>query len=181
MVPPATQMRPALAPTVVALVIAGMLIVFLLLMAGGVLLEIRLLTGQAAPHVGRVLALMWLEALLLLAVSFRAGASLSTLATGVVVFGLHVLAFLGGWVEEFGSIAQSRTAVNIGVAVSLIMPSESLWRRAAVDLQGPVIGAFGRSPFSVSSVPSGWMVAYTGLYLVVALALALRTFSKRDL
>jgi hypothetical protein len=125
--------------------------------------------------------MMWLESMLLLAVTFRAGASLSTLTTGIVVFGLHVLAFLGGWVEEFGSMAQSRTAVDIGVLVSVIIPSEALWRRAAFELQGPIIGGIGRGPFSVASVPSVWMIAYAGAYLAAALLLAMRRFGKRDL
>jgi hypothetical protein len=124
---------------------------------------------------------MWLESMLLLAVTFRAGASLSTLATGVAVFGLHVLAFLGGWVEEFGSILRNQTAINIGVIVSVIMPSEALWRKAASELQGPIIGGFARTPFSIASVPSAWMVVYAGLYLAAALLLAARRFGRRDL
>jgi uncharacterized protein with beta-barrel porin domain len=67
------------------------------------------------------------------------------------------------------------------VAASLIMPSESLWRRAASEVQGPLTGAFGRTPFTISSVPSDWMVLYAGLYLGMALWFAVRRFSKRDL
>jgi ABC-type transport system involved in multi-copper enzyme maturation permease subunit len=160
---------------------AAMLTAYLLFMAGGMLVEVRLIAGHTPAHVPEALGLLWLESLLLLAVTFRFGASFSTLATGVSVFGLHILAFLGGWVEEFGWLAHSQTAVNLGVLASVAMPSESLWRRAAFDLQGPVVGGFGRGPFSIGSVPSGWMVVYAGLYLVVALALAVRQFSKRDL
>ena len=160
---------------------SGMITVFLVLMAGGVIFEVWFYTGYVPPNLWRATALMWLECMLLLSISFRAGTTLSTLTTGVVVFGLHILAFLGGWVEEIGTLAGSPTAVNAGVVVSLIMPSESLWRRAAFDLQGPVIGGFGRTPFSVGSVPSIWMVLYAALYLAAALSLALRKFSRRDL
>ncbi|MGE5568301.1 MAG: ABC transporter permease [Rhodospirillales bacterium] len=160
---------------------AAMLTLYLLLMGGGVVLEVAFFSGRLPPNLLRVGMLMWLEGLLLLAVSFRAGASLSTLATGVLVFGLHVLAFLGGWIEEIGSVAQSQTAVNIGVIASLIMPSESLWRRAASEVQGPVLGGIGRTPFTITSVPSGWMVLYAVLYLSAALWLAVRRFSRRDL
>jgi ABC-type transport system involved in multi-copper enzyme maturation permease subunit len=160
---------------------ASLLTPFLVLMAGGVMVEAWFLTGYAPSGVPRAIALIWLESMLLLAVTFRAGASLSTLATGVVAFGLHVLAFLGGWIEEFGSIAQSQTAVNIGVLASLAMPSEALWRKAASALQGPIIGGFGRTPFSVASVPSAGMVAYAAIYTAIALSLAVRRFSRRDL
>jgi Cu-processing system permease protein len=159
----------------------GMLTLYLAIMAGGVVFEVWLYSHQTPPHLFRALALMWLECMLLLAVSFRVGTSLSTLATGVLVFSLHGLAFLGGWVEEIGSFAGSKTAVNVGIIASLIMPSESMWRRAASDLQGAIIGGVGRTPFSVGSTPSIWMIAYAGLYLCIALALAVRRFSRRDL
>ena len=160
---------------------AVMLTVYLAFLAGGMLVEVRLIGNHWPSHVPEAIGLMWLESMLLLAVTFRFGASLSTLATGVAVFGLHILAFLGGWVEEFGWLAHSQTAMDLGVMASVVMPSESLWRRAAFELQGPVIGGFGRGPFSIGSVPSGWMVVYAGLYLVTALALAIRAFSRRDL
>jgi Cu-processing system permease protein len=154
---------------------------FLLLIAGGLLVEVRLLAGFTPTHLFGALGLMWLECLLLLALNLRVGASLSTLATGITVFGLHILAFLGGWIEEFGSLAHSQTAANIGVIASVIMPSEALWRRAASDLQGTVVGSVGALPFSSGSAPSTAMVVYAGLYLVAALALAMRRFTKRDL
>jgi ABC-type transport system involved in multi-copper enzyme maturation permease subunit len=160
---------------------AAMLTPFLILLAGGVVLEMWLMTGHLAPGVPRAIALMWVESLLLLAVTLRAGASLSTLATGALVLGLHILAFMGGWIEEFGTLAGSRTAANIGVVTSLVMPTEALWRRAAFELQGPVIGGFGRTPFATSSVPSPAMVVYAALYMVAALALAVRKFTRRDI
>ena len=103
------------------------------------------------------------------------------MAAGACVFGMHILAFLGGWIEEFGALSHSATAVNIGVAVSLAVPAESLWRRAAFEIRGPVVGTFGRTAFDVGSVPSQWMIVYAAVYLAVALFLAVRRFSTRDL
>jgi len=124
---------------------------------------------------------MALESLLLLSITMRAGASLSTMATGACVFGMHLLAFLGGWIEEFGTLAQSATGANLGVAISLAVPTEALWRRAAFEIRGPVIGTFRRTAFDVGSVPSQWMVIYAGVYLAVVLCLAVRQFNARDL
>lgn len=160
---------------------AGLIVPFLLLLGGGVILEMWLIADHLPDNVPAALALMAMEYMLLLAVTFRLGVSLSTLATGVTVLGLHMLAFLGGWIEEFGAMAHSQTAVNIGVVASLVMPSEALWRKAAADLHGVALGGFGQGPFSTSSVPSAAMVLYAGLYMIVALALAVRRFSKRDL
>jgi Cu-processing system permease protein len=159
----------------------GMLTLYVLLMAGGTLAVTYLLTGYTAPNMLRGLGLIWLESLLLLTVTCLWGTTFSTLTTGVMSFGLQSLAFIGGWIEQFGAIAQSRAATNLGIFTSLLMPSEALWRRAAFEMQSPLVSALGISPFSGASVPSSAMVFYAVLYLLVALAVAVLRFSRRDL
>jgi hypothetical protein len=103
------------------------------------------------------------------------------LATGGIVFGLYGLAFIGGWIEQFGVILQNQTAVKIGIITSLIIPSEALWRRAVFEMQTPLAGAVFQSPFAAYSVPSLLMIVYAALYLTGTLFLAIRVFQKRDL
>jgi len=160
---------------------AGMLLLYLLLMGGGVLLTAYLLTGYVPPSPLSGIALMAFNAILLLSVSLLGGSILSTLANGVLVFGLYGIAFIGGWIEQFGSLLNNQTAINIGVVCSLIMPSEALWKRAAYEMQSPVAAALGFSPFTTNSVPSPLMIVYAGIYMVVALYVAVRLFSRRDL
>ncbi len=164
---------------------AGMLTLYLLLMGGGVMVIVLLRTGYTAPHPLRALELIWLNALVLLSFSILGGTTLSTLANGVLVFGLYGIAFLGGWIEQIGSFlpnqAASHTAVNIGIITSLIMPSEALWKRAAHELQSPLVAALGFSPFSSVYYPSLLMVAYAVLYAVIVITLAVLLFNKRDL
>lgn len=164
---------------------AMMISIYLLLMAGGVLLLTWAIGGYLPPNPVQGLAMMWLNALILLTISLLGGTRLSTLANGVLVFGLFSISFLGGWIETIGSFlpdpATRQAAINIGVITSLILPSEALWRRAAYEMQSPLASAFGVTPFSSGSTPSLLMIAYAGLYLLVGLALALRSFQKRDL
>ena len=62
------------------------------------------------------------------------------------------------------------------------MPSEALWKRAAHELQSPILSAVaGMTPFSSQSYPSTAMLVYSLLYLVVAVAWAVWGFQKRDL
>jgi ABC-type transport system involved in multi-copper enzyme maturation permease subunit len=158
-----------------------MLLLYLLLMAGGVIAIVYLLSGYTPPHPLRGLAMMGFNAVLLLSVSLLGGATLSTLANGVLVFGLYGLAFIGGWIEQFGSFLNNQTAINIGVVCSLIMPSEALWKRAAFEMQSPLVAALGFSPFVSTSVPSPLMIVYAAVYTLAVLALAVRQFSRRDL
>ena len=106
---------------------------------------------------------------------------MSGLATGGVVFGLYGLAFIGGWVEQIGVAIQNQTVVQVGIITSLIIPSESLWRRASFEMQSPVSAALGFSPFSSTSVPSPLMLGYAVFYLIIVLMFTISTFQHRDL
>lgn len=160
---------------------AAILSLYLGLMAGGVLFIGLLVSGYVPPNVQNGVALLWLNCLMLLTISLLGGTALSTLANGVLVFGLYGVAFIGGWVESIGALLQNQTAVQIGILSSLIVPSEALWKRAAFEMQTALAGLISFSPFTTPSVPSPAMIAYAGLYTLVALALAVRLFDRRDL
>jgi Cu-processing system permease protein len=145
------------------------------------MLSVWLQTGYTAPHFLAGLLLIYLETLLVMTIALLGSSALSGLATGGVVFGLYGLAFIGGWIEQFGSMLHNQTAVQVGIVASLIIPSESLWRRAAFEMQSPLSGALGMSPFGTISVPSMLMLAYAVVYLLAALGLTVRIFQKRDL
>jgi ABC-type transport system involved in multi-copper enzyme maturation permease subunit len=163
---------------------AAMVLVFLLILAGGVIGSTFLQVGYLPPNALQGLALLMLEGLVLTALSILGGTRLSTMSNGVTLFMLYGLAFIGAWVEQIGAIFQSEAAVRIGIVTSLLMPVEVLWRRAAHLMQEPltVFGDYGfESPFSAFSVPSPAMVIYGVIYAVVALLIAMRAFSRRDL
>ena len=61
------------------------------------------------------------------------------------------------------------------------MPSEALWKRAAHELQSPLINALGVSPFTTSSYPSAAMIIYAVFFLLLVFGLAVRRFGNRDL
>jgi ABC-type transport system involved in multi-copper enzyme maturation permease subunit len=151
------------------------------LLCGGVVLAAWLVGGYTPPHLARGLPLILLEGSVLLTLALLGGTRLSTLANGVTVFGLYGLAFVGGWMEQIGTIANNATARYIGIAASLLVPSESLWQLASHHMQPPVARDLALTPFSTASVPSPAMVAWAGAYLLLTLALALRWFRSRDL
>lgn len=148
---------------------------------GGVLAVGYAMTDVMPGHPLEGGLLVFLECALALTATLLFGTWFSTLANGVLVLGLHGLAFLGGWLEQMSGFTQGGRLVTMGIVASLIMPSEALWRRAAYLMQPPLAGALPFSPFSNVSVPSQTMVAYAGVYLVVALALAIFIFQQRDL
>jgi ABC-type transport system involved in multi-copper enzyme maturation permease subunit len=159
----------------------AMLTAYITIMLGGVNAASYFMTGVTVRHPLSGCLLMWMESLVLLSVTFALATYFSTLTSGVIALGVHGLAFLGGWIEQFGAITQTQRAVNVGVIASVLMPSEALWRRAAFEMQSPLANAMRISPFSTLSVPSMAMVYYAAFYLAVALVVATRRFSLCDL
>jgi len=160
---------------------AILLALYVLLMAGGILLSTSLQSGYRMPNMLVGLALMYLAALVVMTITIACSSRLSTLATGGLVIGLYGLAFVGSWVEQIGSVMNSPAAVQVGIVSSLLMPSEAIWRRAAHEMTAPLSRMIAFGPFSTASVPSNAMLIYSGVYLLAALWVAVRQFNRRDL
>jgi ABC-type transport system involved in multi-copper enzyme maturation permease subunit len=161
---------------------AAIILVYVLLLPGGILLIVYLRAGLTLNNVPVGLALIYLEGLVGLSISLLGGTRLSTLANGALAFMLYGIAFVGGWVETIGALLRNETAVDLGIVASLVMPSEILWKKASAVFEPRLVTGFEfAGPFSVSSQPSTEMIIYAILYAVVLLLLALWSFSRRDL
>jgi ABC-type transport system involved in multi-copper enzyme maturation permease subunit len=159
----------------------ALLALYAALLCGGVLLAARLVAGYVPPNAARGALLILFEGTVLLTLALAGGTRLSTLANGVTVFGLYGLAFVGGWMEQIGTFAGNATARYLGIATSLLVPSESMWRLAAHHMQPPLVRDLGISPFSAASVPSPAMLAWAAMHVLLTLAAAVWSFQRRDL
>ena len=160
---------------------AGMIAIYVAGMFGGVA-AVGYVIASVRPHGPLNGALLvYLECLLLLTVTFACGTKFSTLTNGVIVLGLHGLAFVGGWIEQIGALTTSPRLVTVGIVASLLMPSEAIWRRAAFEMQSSLTRSLQFSPFSSASAPSPAMIGYAAAYLLLAMGIALYNFSERDL
>src|SRR5215831_5228325 len=97
------------------------LLIYLTLMTGGILLAVRVLGKFTPPDLKTGIPLMLLEGTLLLTLSIAGGTRLSTIANGVMVFGLYGVAFIGGWMEQIGTMADNEAARYLGIAASLLI------------------------------------------------------------
>jgi len=160
---------------------AVLILLYLTLMAGGVMLIVYVMSGFAPPNGFGGIALMYFNSLIIMTLTMALSSSLSTLATGGVVFGTYGLAFIGGWMERIGSLISNQTAINLGIISSLILPSEALWNKASYEMTNALLNLSGMTPFTSASQPSPLMLGYAGLYLLVTLFVAIRRFNGRDL
>jgi len=159
------------------LVMAG----YFLLVVGGVLLVARAIGHFSPPNIARGLALLLLEATVMLSVAIAGGTRLSTITNGMMAFGLYGFAFIGNWIEQIGTFADNVTARNVGTLSSLVLPTESLWNLACYQMQPSIMRELSFTPFSPVSVPSGAMIWWAVGYVLVALFLGLRAFRHRPL
>jgi Cu-processing system permease protein len=159
---------------------AIMLAIYAVLLSSGVIAAVYLISGYLPPNVLVGVAILVLESLVALSMTLLGSTIFSTLANGVVAFMLYGLAFVGGWVEQIGSLLDSQAAVDIGIVSSLFMPSEALWRFAAAQMQNSGLMAQISSPFSAISRPTPAFVVYAGVYVVALLVAAMLVFHRRD-
>src|SRR5215213_11885258 len=77
---------------------------YILLLAGGATLSMFLQTGYVPNNLLLGLGLIYMESLLIMTITLMFSAAIPALATGGIVFGLYGLSFIGGWVEQIGSL-----------------------------------------------------------------------------
>ncbi len=160
---------------------AGLLGLYLLLMAGGAIVSVCAQSGYTPPHL-----------------ICRVGVDLPGKPAGdddgAAVFQplvcacdrrSHLRLVRHGFHRRMGGADRrgppEPDGVKVGIVSSLIIPSESLWRRAAFEMQSPLSGVLGISPFGTTSVPSLLMIGYAGVYLLITLGLTVLVFRRRDL
>ncbi len=161
--------------------LALMLTSYIILLSSGIIFATWAISGYLLPNALPGVLLIAFQALIMLSLSMLGGTRLSTVANGVLVFMLYGLAFVGGWIEQFGSLAHNETAVDIGIISSLLVPSEAMWKMAANIMQPPAMNILGISPFSMSVAPSMAMLAYAFVYAAASVGLASYSFCHRDL
>lgn len=159
----------------------AMTAVYLALLAGGVLLSMRLFADYTAPAVLAPMGLMLLGAAVMLSITIAGGVRLSTITNGIVAFGFYGVAFIAGWMEQILSLFGNSTARHVGTVVSLFSPADAMWRRAAYELQPVTAVIFQAGPFGVASVPSAAMVVWAAAFVVAVVAFAAWQFRRRPL
>jgi len=147
----------------------------------GVVLVMRLITGFSQAHVPAALGLMTLQGTVLLSIVIAGGVRLTSVANGMLAFGFYSLAVVGDWIEQIGAMMGDSGSRYIGTAISLLSPTDALWRRTIYMLEPPMMSQVSLSPLARSAVPSIAMVWWAVAFVVGALALAAHWFKRRSL
>jgi Cu-processing system permease protein len=127
------------------------------------------------------MVLMLLGAAVMLSITIAGGVRLSTITNGIVAFSFYGVAFIAGWMEQIMSMVGNTTGRHVGTIVSLLSPSDAMWRRAAYEMQPLAAQVLQAGPFGVVSVPSAAMIGWAMTFVVLVLAFAAWLFRRRPL
>jgi ABC-type transport system involved in multi-copper enzyme maturation permease subunit len=154
---------------------------YILVMSLGVVAIMWFVHGFAQANLPAALGLMQLEASVLLSITLAGGTRLSTVSNGIVALALFSLGFIGGLIEQVGVIVGNPASRYIGTAISLVIPTDALWRLAMYLLQPPVMARVQVGLFSSGAVPSMAMVWWAVVHALGVFCLAARWFRQRAL
>ncbi|AMA74729.1 MULTISPECIES: ABC transporter permease [Aneurinibacillus] len=147
---------------------------------GGDILRVEITFSQAIKALG----IFIVQPLILVAVALLCSSMMTTVNGGIVLIILYGISFIGGFVEQLGVLMEKTAMMNIGIISSLLFPMDSLFRKMTIylfDTADNPLSFAAQGLFGSLSAPSNIMLAYTALYGIAALLLAIRKFTARDL
>ena len=167
-----------------ALLIGGYTVVT----TGLLFLVVSVLTGYAPPHPFAALVFLAGESTVLLMLALLGSTRLAPMTCGIVVLVLFGVAWIGGIAEGVGIAVNSTSVTNAGLATSLLLPTDGLWRGALYSLEPAALTAAagtGRSaaanPFLVSAPPTTAYIVWAVVWMALVLALTVFSLSRREL
>jgi ABC-type transport system involved in multi-copper enzyme maturation permease subunit len=149
---------------------------------------VGLVTGYVPPE--PVLPVLYLagQALVLLTLTVLLSTRLPPIAGGAIAVVAYGLAWMAGVLGKIGLALGTSTLITMGDAVRFVLPTDALWQGVVYGLEPAfVINQFQDqfvargSPFFAAAPPSIAIVAWSVLWVVLLLALAVNQLRRREL
>ena len=152
------------------------------------LLMVNLVVGYVPPHPVEFVAFLSLEAIVILTLALALSTRLAGMVGGVVALILWGVGWIGGIVGGVGAALANDTAMHVGTATRLILPTDGMWRGGVWALEPASVIAATRAagagvasnPFFASDPPEPLYVAWTVAWIALLLGVAVWSFSRRE-
>lgn len=152
------------------------------------LLMVRLIGGYIAPRPVEAILFLIGEALVMMTLALLLSTRLSPMTGGIIAIVLFGVAWIGGIVGSIATVLNNTTLVHTGTVISLLLPTDGLWRGAAYNLEPAVLiaglisgGRESANPFSTTAPPTTPYIVWALGWIVVVAGLASLRFNRRDL
>lgn len=150
----------------------------------------RVTTGYGPPRPLAFIGYMVAETVVILTLALLVSTRMAPMAGGVIVLGAFMLAWMGGVAISLGRQFSVEALVTGGTISRLLVPTDGMWKGAVYSLEPAALIASARAqgangianfPFFSLSPPSGAYMAWTAAWVVGVLALAIRSFRRREI
>jgi ABC-type transport system involved in multi-copper enzyme maturation permease subunit len=153
------------------------------------MLLVQAVVGYSPPHPLEFLAFVIGEAVVILTLSLLLSTRFAGMVGGVTGLLLWGLGWMGGIVGGVGLVFENATLTHVGTASKLILPTDGLWRGAVWALEPASLIAASRAagrataanPFFAADPPPAAYVVWCVLWIAALLALAVWSFSRKEL
>lgn len=150
---------------------------------------VKLVVDYLPPRPIEALLYLVGESLVLLTLAILISTRLAPMTGGVIAVVAFGLAWLAGIAMQVGLAFDNLTLTNVGVAMSLILPTDGLWRGAIYSLEpvamiavgGQARTAMAVNPFFVLSPPTTAYLIWVVAWIVAILGLSIFSFNRRDI
>jgi ABC-type transport system involved in multi-copper enzyme maturation permease subunit len=168
------------------------LAVLVVIYAGGAgaleLIGVDLTTGYVPPHPVELLAYVAGMGIILLTLALFVSTRLSGMTGGIIGLAAYFIAWVGGILGGVGVALNNDSLRHAGTVISLLVPTDQLWRGAVYSLEPASILATARAagralagnPFLVTDPPPVAFLAWTVIWVVGLLALTIWSFRVRE-
>src|SRR5205814_10035729 len=118
---------------------AAVLFVYAGIASGVELALVRVLAGYLPPRPVQAVACVAGESLVLLTLARLGSTRLASMTCGIVVLALFGVTWIAGIAESVGAAFNNTAISTAGTVVSLLLPSDGLWRGAIYNLEPAIL------------------------------------------
>lgn len=147
------------------------------------LVTVRFATGYVPPHPALAAVFIIWQSLVLLTVTLTGSSRLAPMTCGVIMVVVFGITWVVGIAAAIGATFHNASIVTAGTIVSLILPSDGLWRGAAYNLEPAVLRAAGLhlDPMAVTGPPTTAYLLWAAGWMLAMLGCAVWSLNRRDL
>ena len=168
--------------------LAVVIVAYAVICGGLAIAAVGLVSGYVPPDPILPVAYLAGQALVLLSLTVLLSTRLPPIAGGAIAVVAYGLAWMAGVLGKIGLALGTTTLVTIGDALRFVLPTDALWQGVVYGLEPSfVINAVNDvfvergSPFFAAAPPSLPIVAWSAIWVVLVLVLAVNQLRRREL
>ena len=149
---------------------------------------VGLVSGYVPPDPILPVAFLAGQALILLTLTVLLSTRLAPIAGGAIAVVAYGLAWMAGVLGKIGLAIGTTSLVTVSDAIRYLLPTDALWQGVVYGLEPSfVINSVGNevvarsSPFFADAPPSLAILAWSGVWTVLVLVLAINQLRRREL